>query len=314
MRCSKPLERPLNLDPEIAKLSMLISIDKRFIVGCAASAALAGALGGFIPEWRYGLVVMAIGLALGAVLMSLRLVAERLNLVQRSVEAIPTQIAISLPSELHAMEVILRRFPECSIPTTSWSMRFSNLLAILDLLDAHRPRLVVEFGSGISTLLIAAWMRESHQGRIVSFDHDTDWAAMTRRYLRSHELEDFAEIIHAPLLPVGDERLATTWYDLDRISMTELHEIDLVVVDGPPAGIAENRLARMPALGKLHTKLSPACAVVLDDANRPGEAEVVQSWLNEFREFTLQKLDTPTGVVILRRGQFSGDPRAAAIS
>jgi predicted O-methyltransferase YrrM len=280
---------------------MLNSIDKRFIVGCAASAALAGALGGFIPEWRYWLVLIASGLALGAVLMSLRLVAERLNLVQRSVEAVPSQITISLPSELHAMEVILRRFPECSIPTTSWSMRFSNLLAILDLLDAHRPRLVVEFGSGISTLLIAAWMRESHQGRIVSFDHDADWAAITRRYLHNHELGDFAEVVHAPLRSSSDEQSVSAWYDLDRHQIAELEDIDMVVVDGPPAGIVEKRLARMPALGRLYDRLAPSCVVILDDAKRTGESQIVNEWTTRYSEFIPVVLDTSTGVAILRR-------------
>jgi predicted O-methyltransferase YrrM len=293
---------------------MLNLLDKKAVLGIAVLAVLTGALGGFIPEWGYWLAFIAVGLALGALLVSLRIVAERLSSLQRSVDAIPNQVALSLPSELHAMEVILRRFPECSIPTTSWSMRFSNLLAILDILDTLRPRLVVEFGSGISTLLIAAWMRENHQGRIVSFDHDADWAAITRRYLQSHELNDFGEVVHAPLRRDNEEQSTNAWYDLDDRLLAEFDDIELVIVDGPPAGIVEGRLARMPALGKLYTKLAPNCVVVLDDANRPGETEVVQSWLNKHREFNALKLDTPTGVAILRRGQFACESRVAAAS
>ena len=57
--------------------------------------------------------------------------------------------------------------------------------------------------------------------------------------------------------------------------------IDLLVVDGPPAHAVGHGLARYPALPALEDRLAPGATVVLDDAERPGEQEVLRRWERE---------------------------------
>lgn len=268
------------------------------LVLAAVSLAIAG---GLVPAATYWVCLSAVVIAFAALVILLRSVADRLSAVQQSLEALPRQLARTLPGELHAMEIILRRFPECAIPTSSWSMRFANLHAILDILDTEQPAVVVEFGSGISTLLVAAWMGERRFGKLISFDHDPDWAAITRRHLARENLSEYGVVIDAPLGTTTDcDASGTKWYDLgDHLDTVE--GIGLVIVDGPPGFTPKNRLSRLPALGRLHAQLASNCTVALDDALRPGEVEIIGRWKADFPEFRSVTVHTSTGLAILRR-------------
>jgi predicted O-methyltransferase YrrM len=256
--------------------------------------------GGVIVEARYWLISASVAFAFATQVIMLRVLINRHWTTQHSIEGISGSIVQNLPSELHAMHVILNRFPECSIPTTSWSMRFSNLLSILDLLDTHQPELVVEFGSGISTLMIAAWMKENACGKIISFDHDRNWSAITRRHLVREGLADYSEVIDAPLKRVESLGHEGDWYDIT-CHLDKLPRVDMLIVDGPPAGVSDKWLSRLPALDKLHGSFASSCVVVLDDALRPGETEVVRRWTEAFSEFTANTLHSATGLAVLTR-------------
>lgn len=255
---------------------------------------------GLFADASYWLIAASIAFAFATQALLLQIFMNRLWSMQSSIDGISGSIVRNLPSELHAMQIILRRFPECSIPTTSWSMRFSNLLTILDLLDTHQPELVVEFGSGMSTLLVAAWMKENSHGKVVSFDHDRNWANVTRRHLIRESLAGYSEVIDAPLTNVASLGQEGEWYDISN-HVESISQVDLLIVDGPPAGASEKRLSRLPALDKLYRTLSSSCIVVLDDANRLGEKEVVLRWTEAFSEFSAMTLQSETGLAVLTR-------------
>jgi len=58
---------------------------------------------------------------------------------------------------------------------------------------------------------------------------------------------------------------------------------DLLIIDGPPNGT--QHLARYPALPILFHLLSEDVAVLLDDAFRVDEREIVKLWQKEFGGF-----------------------------
>ncbi len=70
--------------------------------------------------------------------------------------------------------------------------------------------------------------------------------------------------------------------------------IDLLLVDGPPAYVAGMGLARYPALPVMLDRLAPGATLVLDDAERPGEQEVLRRW------------EDGTGLVFDRRADEAG--------
>jgi len=136
--------------------------------------------------------------------------------------------------------------------------------------------MVLELGSGISTAWIAYGLsRVEDPARLVAIDHDPKYAAITRQYLMDLDTDTGAEVILAPLAPVQVDGSTREWYSTDWVS--DINEVGLLIVDGPPAG--ENPDARYPALPLLLDRLADQATIFIDDAERPGEAGVVDAWL-----------------------------------
>ena len=136
-----------------------------------------------------------------------------------------------------------------------------------------RPQLVLECGSGTSTLWTAYALRRNGSGRVVALDHDAEYADATADVIAEHGLEQWAHVRHAPLAPTDTPRGSMPWYSTD---LTDLAGIELLVVDGPPQATGE--LARYPALPLLADRLAPKARILFDDAHRPDEVAVLEAW------------------------------------
>lgn len=138
-----------------------------------------------------------------------------------------------------------------------------------------RPSLILECGSGSSTVILARCLQGLGRGRIVSLDHDPAFAQRTVEQLRTRGLESLVTVVIAPLVTrkVGDEVLR--WYGPDYEPYLD-RPIDLLLVDGPPG--KEAVLARYPAVPLLRQHLSAAGVILLDDGNRSDERTIAQLW------------------------------------
>lgn len=151
-----------------------------------------------------------------------------------------------------------------------------------------RPRTIVEVGSGTSTLVAAYCLKKIGSGKILSLDHLQKYADITCDTIRSHGLEDFADVVHAPLKQYDFGDLSQQWYD--DASLQEVNSIDLLIVDGPPMNVAAR--ARYPAIPVLQNKLSDYVVVLLDDGAREAETETVDLWKQKFGlECSLEPLE-----------------------
>ena len=123
--------------------------------------------------------------------------------------------------------------PVRAFPATRTWVASPDLLRYLYLtVLRERPELILECGSGLSTVILAYGLRDSaHGGKVVAFEHLETFARQTTALLEEHELTSFAEVRFAPLSDValGDETLP--WYDPSALPG---EAIDLVLVDGPP--------------------------------------------------------------------------------
>ena len=165
------------------------------------------------------------------------------------------------------------------IPTSAWSLGDPPLRSVLAAIE-QGARTVAECGSGRSTVVIARRLAELNDGSVHALEHDLAWAQHTRAQLAAEGLLR-AEVISAPLEPnplAGD---AGAWYS--RAAVGALPDrIDLLLIDGPPAGDPELRRNREPALAELAGRLAPGAWIVLDDAGRPGELEAMATWARQF--------------------------------
>jgi predicted O-methyltransferase YrrM len=168
---------------------------------------------------------------------------------------------------------------------------------LVSLVLEQRPKVILEFGSGTSTLLCGYCLEQLGGGKIISIDHDGKYAEQTRASLRAHGVDGFAEVIHAPIQDVTVSAGSWKWYDTGFLSA--LPQVDLMIVDGPPAWL--QKLARYPALPIIANHLSPSAVVLVDDADRGDETSMVEKWLLEFPGFMRSSLLHEKGTVLLRR-------------
>lgn len=147
---------------------------------------------------------------------------------------------------------------------------------LFHLVRRHRPKLLLELGSGSSTVLFAAALRANGAGRVISVEHDAAHARHTKELLEQAGLSDRVELLDAPLVEIEVNGRKFQWYDLGRRLETLGEKIDFLFVDGPPGKMQS--LSRYPALPILMPHLSPRALVFVDDGAREDEMKMVAMW------------------------------------
>ena len=177
---------------------------------------------------------------------------------------------------------------KAAIPATrSWAASPDLLLTISEVIKKVRPALVVELGSGVSTLVAA----KSGARKIVSIDNSDVWGAKTVALLKDHKVRG-VDVRIAPLRPYAN---GSDWYDVAAIR--ELKKIDVLIIDGPPG--SKNPEARYPALQQFKDKLSPMAIVIIDDVHRDGERKLAEDFAKALPNHTLEILDHEKGTAII---------------
>jgi hypothetical protein len=158
-----------------------------------------------------------------------------------------------------------------------WAMDPVGLMALVQHVDQHRPAVVLELGSGTSTVWLHRALSRHGAARLVSVDHDAQFLSVTRNWLANEPGPVTAEVRYAPLEAMDVNGRPTSWYQPS--AFLDLNDIEMLIVDGPPKAIGT--WARFPALPLLVNRLAIRAWIILDDAQRPDERRIVQAWLEE---------------------------------
>lgn len=187
--------------------------------------------------------------------------------------------------------------PRAPLPTfRSWNISPDLAAEVAGLIIERKPRLMVELGAGVSSVVAGYVMEATGEGRIVGVDHNATFATLTRATLARHRLDERVTVRHAPLTPVQVGE-AGTWQWYDPAAFEDLHDIDLLFIDGPPN--TTQRLVRYPALPMLMDRLSDDAVIVLDDAARLMERRAIRRWQRQFPELEVVWLGTKGGGVAM---------------
>jgi hypothetical protein len=164
------------------------------------------------------------------------------------------------------------------------------------------PELVVECGTGATTVVIAHKLRQNGSGHLVSFEHDVAYAARNRRMLASANLQDVASVVEAPLRTQQFGDRLVQWYDRSVVEEAIAGRIEILVVDGPPQ---VGPWARWPALDVFFPFLAKNAVVLVDDGRTRATTRAVRAWNERFPELEVYWLDTVKGTWLLKHGDGS---------
>jgi hypothetical protein len=237
-----------------------------------------------------------------------------------------------------ASQFELRKLPAFEgIPLSfsSYTMDAPNLAELASLISLNSYDVIVEFGSGLSTLTAASVLQEKINDRIkssqslldntngksgierslprhiVSFEQSSDWLEKTSKLLSKVGLEDFVDLYHAPLVSVSNIENAPSnalFYDCSE-KLLELKRIFigrkvnlLLIVDGPELK-EESLNSQFYGLPILLNYL-PQCdiTVFLNNTKLSEENDFLSLWENECRRRNLnvniELIDTPKGITL----------------
>ncbi|MGH3392414.1 MAG: class I SAM-dependent methyltransferase [Actinomadura sp.] len=178
--------------------------------------------------------------------------------------------------------------PRAPMPSLhGWAISPDVLHLVVEAIWRKRPKVIVECGSGSSSIWLGYAVQRLGAGRVIALEHDERYLQISRDLVRAHGMEDVVEIRHAPLEPWPDGEREYAWYEAS--ALEDLADIDVLLVDGPPG--ATGPQARYPALPLLFSRCSSDVTIVLDDGNRPEERAASDRWMVEFPELerTLHK-------------------------
>jgi hypothetical protein len=168
------------------------------------------------------------------------------------------------------------------LPWTGHALRPFAVATLANDLVVNRRRAYLEFGAGVSTVLVAKVAAlNGLELDLVSVEHDRAWIDVLLRILEREGLAERVRFLHCPLVdrtepsPFG----ALRWYD-ERPLLAGLagRPRDLVLVDGPPAGgRSASRYPAVPFL-RAHGLIAEDASILLDDVHRPAERLIARSW------------------------------------
>lgn len=228
-------------------------------------------------------LVIASSLAiLGYTTRQFRRVLRKLRTLEEGVKAIPMFVWAS--SNLQRFVPVDRPLPNWN----HWSMPPDLLSVIVGIVMEKKPQTIVEFGSGVSTIVIANLLRENG-GRLISFEHDREYARQQTDMLKSHGLLEFVDLRVMPISEARHQPFGHRWYDLAGLEMLE--DVDLVIVDGPPKAFGDE--VRFPGGDLMVSKLRSGGSIIFDDAARPGEQRIKQALMEKYPDLTVSE---PTSI------------------
>ncbi|MBY0444306.1 MAG: class I SAM-dependent methyltransferase [Burkholderiales bacterium] len=206
-----------------------------------------------------------------------------------------------------------------------WPISPDIALFLLGKIEENNYDLIIEFGSGTSTVLFAKALLQKQKQlkihndnysnqtnndlinnlenadkvkssafkKIITIEHNKKYFDKTMDNLAYHELDQYVDLVHSPLVDYTYNNESYLYY-----SCTEkLEEIAknlngktaniLLLIDGPPG--ATGPLARFPAIPHVLKHLGHhKLSIVLDDYNRQEEKETAEKWKSIFGQRSIQ--------------------------
>ncbi|MCW8956632.1 MAG: class I SAM-dependent methyltransferase [Gammaproteobacteria bacterium] len=174
--------------------------------------------------------------------------------------------------------------------TENWSAAADFLELIINHCLHIKPASILECSSGLTSLVLARCCQLNNFGQVHSLENGKEYAEKTIQQLTSFGLEQYVNVVHAPLETNNINNQDYMWYSTKDLPHLP---IDMLVIDGPPGFIQKH--SRYPALPLLYNQLADHCVIFLDDAARDDEKALVEMWLKTYPNIEHEYIETERG-------------------
>ncbi|MGH2642320.1 MAG: hypothetical protein ACRDE2_00100 [Chitinophagaceae bacterium] len=155
----------------------------------------------------------------------------------------------------------------------NWTLDRFEIEVLWDKLQKIKPKIIIETGSGISTLMFAKYMQTTcPNGRVISLEQDEKEKIRVQKLLFKNNLSSFVKILYAPLNSAGH-------YDFNKNTLLFYlsgRKADFLMIDGPCGweGIREY------VMDDLLDYMNLGASWFADDSFRDGELNFLKRWEN----------------------------------
>jgi predicted O-methyltransferase YrrM len=170
-------------------------------------------------------------------------------------------------------------------------------MQLVQMIETGNYDAVVEFGSGVSTLLMALALKKQAKksiampAKLIAFEHLAAYFEQTKKLLSASGLNANVTLIHAKLISIkGLNQTNFDYYDCLEALKQFKKELKIpnpkimVFVDGPPGATGPH--ARYPAMQSIEQVFEGSAYVdyLMDDYMRKEECEIVSMWEQHFND------------------------------
>jgi hypothetical protein len=209
-------------------------------------------------------------------------------LIERETKNCAKQVMASAACEAYFTSGVL---PSFNSESHTWPISSDFAFYLIELLETESYDLIVEFGSGHSTVLVSRVLAQmaSRQGakpaaQFLSFDHLPEYYNRTQALLQLAKTRELVDLRLAPLTPYTAPNGKSYPYYSCQVAIQELAQHQplqglkvLAIIDGPPSGVGEH--ARYPAGPILMDAFKGASLdLLLDDYIRDDEKQIAKLW------------------------------------
>ena len=173
-------------------------------------------------------------------------------------------------------------------PMRGWAISPDAMSLIISELDMMNAPTVIEFGSGQSTVIFAAIVK-NRGGSVISVEHDADYYSIINKQIQASGLSDVVKPLHVPL---KDFDLFRSY---DTSCITDIGVPDIALVDGPPC--FHGSMTRFNPLKWCVEKMKSGGIIYLDDSFREGERQCLEKLQHEYPGlFKIEELPSEKGL------------------
>jgi hypothetical protein len=177
--------------------------------------------------------------------------------------------------ELKAIQILQPYFPKGYLFESGFSLSFQTIQHIINDIIVYKPKVILEFGSGLSTIILNNFIRQNGLSvKLISIDDNLTWQKSLKDKC---DLVDFFDFPLTQSHPFSFEGKGS-WYDIpDKHILYDL-EYDLVLVDAPKGSLS--KLSRYGFIPFLEGKISEKGIVYIDDTHRVDEQKISELYLS----------------------------------